>query len=74
MPINRLLAGKLEPQEMERLDRAFSFTLKSLNLVDRGDALCEIIARKVIEIDRAGTHDPHQIAKLVAKQLALPNF
>jgi hypothetical protein len=52
----------------------FSFTLKSPNLVDRGDTLCEIVARKVIEIDRAGTHDPHQIAKLVAKRLGLPNL
>ena len=73
MPINRLLlCGKLEPEEIERLDRAYSFTLKSLSLVDRGDPVCEIVARKVIEIARAGTHDPEEIARLTAKQLGVP--
>jgi len=73
MPINRLLSGsKMEPEEIERLNRAFSLTLKSLNLVDRNDPICEIVARKVIEIDRAGTHDPQEIARLAAKQLGMP--
>jgi hypothetical protein len=73
MPINRLLlGGKLQPEEIERLDRAFSFTLKSLSLVDRDDPVCEIVARKVIEIARAGTRDPKEIAKLTAKQLGVP--
>ena len=73
MPINRLLlGGKLEPDEIERLDRAYSFTLKSLSLVDRDDPVCEIVARKVIEIARAGAHDPKEIARLTAKQLGVP--
>jgi len=73
MPINCLLVDrKLEPEEVERLNRAFSFALKSLHLVDRNDPICEIVARKVIEIDRAGTHDPQEIARLAAKQLGMP--
>ena len=73
MPIGRLLKdGKIKPEEIERLDRAFTFTLRSLSLVDRDDPLCEIIARKVIEIDAAGTRDPKQIASLAARQLGLP--
>jgi hypothetical protein len=36
------------------------------------DPICEIIARKVIEIDAAGTYDPGEIAKLAVKQLGLP--
>jgi hypothetical protein len=72
MPINCLLVGrKLEAEEVERLNRAFSFTLKSLHLVDRNDPICEIVARKVIEIDGAGTHDPQEIARLAAKQLGM---
>ena len=73
MLINRLLSGsKMEPEEIERLNRAFSLTLKSLNLVDRNDPICEIVARKVIEIARASGHDPKEIAKLTAKQLGVP--
>jgi hypothetical protein len=72
MPINRLLqeAGT-DPVEIERLNRAFAFTLKSLSLVDRNDPICEIVACKVIEIDKAGTHDPQEIAKLAAKQFGV---
>jgi hypothetical protein len=40
--------------------------------VDRNDPICEIVARKVIEIDVAGTHNPEEIAKLAVKQLGLP--
>ena len=73
MPIDRLLHdGKASPVEIERLNRAFTFTLKSLHLVDRNDPICEIVAYKVIEIDKAGTHDPREIAMLAVKQLGIP--
>jgi hypothetical protein len=73
MPIDRLFKdGKITPEERERLNRAFSFTLRSLSLVDRDDPVCDIVARKVIEIDAAGTHDPKEIAKLAMKQLGIP--
>jgi hypothetical protein len=73
MPINRLLRdGKIKPEEFERLDRAYTFTLRSLSLVDRNDPVCEIVARKIIEIDAAGTHDPEEIASLATRQLGLP--
>jgi hypothetical protein len=73
MPINRLLRdGKIKPEEFERLDRAYTFTLRSLSLVDRNDPVCEIVARKIIEIDAAGTHDPEEIASLAARQLGIP--
>ncbi len=72
MLINRLLKdSKLEPEEVERLKRALSLTLQSLHLVDRDDPVCEIVARKVIEIDRAGTHDPQEIARRAATQLGV---
>jgi hypothetical protein len=73
MPINRLFRdGKIKPEEVERLNRAFAVTLRSLSLVDRDDPVCEIVARKVIEIDAAGTHDPAEIASLAVRQLGIP--
>ena len=72
MPINDLLKDlKVGPEEADRLTHAFTFTLKSLHLVDRNDPVCRIVAAKVIEIDKAGIHDPHEIAKLTAKQLGV---
>jgi hypothetical protein len=71
MPINRLLKGsKLTPEDIERLNRAYSFTLRSLSLVDRNDPLTEIVARKVIEIG-ATVHDPAEIAEQAIKGLRL---
>jgi hypothetical protein len=70
MPINRLLKeGKFGPEEVERLNRAFALALSILNLVDRNDPICEIVARKIIEINAAGWHEPEEIAKLAAAQL-----
>jgi hypothetical protein len=73
MPINRLLRdGNIKPEEVERLNRAFTYALNRLHLVDRNDPVCDIVARKVIEIDRAGIHDPEEISRLAAKQLGIP--
>jgi hypothetical protein len=70
MPINRMFRdGKIKAEEVERLNRAFAFALRSLSLVDRDDPICEIVAHEVIQIDAAGTHDPEEIAKLAVKQL-----
>jgi len=74
MPINRLLRdGKISPEEVERLNLAYTFTLKSLHLDDRDDPVCAVVAAKVVEIDKAGTHDPKQIATFAVKQLGVPN-
>ena len=71
MPINRLLKGRnLEPEDTERLNRAYTFTLRSLSLVDRNDPLAELVARQVIEIG-ATVHDPAEIAKIAFKRLNL---
>ncbi|UWU90221.1 hypothetical protein [Bradyrhizobium sp. CB1015] len=71
MPINPLL-GNANSADVERLRQAFAATLKSLHLVDRNDPICETVARKVIEIEAAGTHDPDEIAKTAARELG-PN-
>jgi len=73
MPIDRLVRdGKVNAEEFARLNRASTFTLRSLGLVDRNDPVCDIVARKIIEIDAAGTHDPLEIAKLASNQLGIP--
>lgn len=72
MPINRVFRqGKIKPEDLARLDRAFAFTLRSLHLVDRSDPICEIIARKVIEIDAAGTREPEEIAREATREFGI---
>jgi hypothetical protein len=71
MPINRLLKdSKLPPDDIERLRQAYTFTLHSLNLVDRNDPVTEIVARKVIQIG-ASVHDPVEIAEETIKRLGV---
>jgi len=70
MPINRLLRDReLKPNDVERLNVAFNLALRGLHLVDRNDPICDIVARKVIEIGTNGMLDPKEIAKRVTQQL-----
>ncbi len=68
MPIDRLLRNsKLCPEEIQRLNEAYTFALRSLNLVD---PLSEIVARRVIEIG-ATVHDPAEIAEKAIRRLGI---
>jgi hypothetical protein len=40
-------------------------------LKDRSDPVCEIVARKIIEIGASGASDPLAISEIAARQLAL---
>lgn len=67
MPINRLLVGsKLCPEEIARLNAAYTHALQSLSLVDRNDPLTEMLARKIIEIG-ATESDPARISERVQR-------
>jgi len=70
MPINRLLGDReLNLNDIERLNIAFDLALRVLHLVDRNDPICNIVARKVIEIGTNGVLDPKEIADRVRRQL-----
>ena len=72
MPIDRLLAGsKLAPEKIEKLNKAYTYALRSLSLVDRNDPLCEIIARKIIEVGAVADDDPHKIADRAVSKIGL---
>jgi hypothetical protein len=72
MPIRRLLKdAKFEPDEVAVLTRAFELALSALYLVDRDDPVCEIVARRVIEIGTNGIHDPREIAEAAVQRLSV---
>ena len=67
MPINRLLVGsKLRPEEIARLNAAYTDALRQLSLVDRNDPLTEMLARKIIDIG-ATESDPARISQIAVK-------
>jgi len=71
MPIDRLLAGsKLGPEEIKRLNAAYTYALRSLSVVDRNDPLAEFLARKIIEVGATET-DPAKISESAIKRLGV---
>jgi hypothetical protein len=73
MTINRLLEeNNLTPEKQEALKAAFARTLRVLNLVDRNDPICEIVARKIVEIGERGELDPEVICEIVRDELGVP--
>jgi hypothetical protein len=65
MPIARLLQNSnLGRAEQEILNLAFIRALRLLHLVDRNDPVCEIVARKIIEIGATGAGDPVVISEI----------
>ena len=71
MPIRRLLKdnGLAGPEDVERLNRAYSYALRSLHLVDRNDPIPKSSQRKVIEVGAKGVRDPSEISEIAVKQL-----
>ena len=71
MPINRLLKDKHTPEEIELLNKAFNHTINLLGVVDRNDPLCDLIARKVIDVGTTGISEPREIAEIAVARIGL---
>jgi hypothetical protein len=70
MPITRLLTDiSITPEQRQVIEQAFDVTLKKLHLVDRNDPICEIVARKVLDVATSGVASPQAISEIAAKQL-----
>jgi hypothetical protein len=70
MPITRLLQNSnLAPAEREILNLAFIRALRLLSLVDRNDAVCEIVAEKIMKVGATGASNPVAISETAARQL-----
>jgi len=70
VPLDRLLERRgIGSEESEVLKRAFNLALDGLHLVDRNDPICDIVARKIIEVGLDGTRNPQEIAAQTIKQL-----
>lgn len=70
MPLDRLLETRgIGSDDSERLKQAFTLALSRLHLVDRNDPICEIVARKIIDIGLGSGRDPQDIAAQAVRQL-----
>ena len=73
MPLSRFLAkSMLETHQIDRLNEAYIFALRSPDLVDRNDPIVDIVARKIIEVAvTTGSRDPREICDTALRQLGL---
>ncbi|MGY8685278.1 hypothetical protein Q2941_47245 [Bradyrhizobium sp. UFLA05-153] len=70
MTLDRLLKRRgIRSEHSETLRQAFNLALDGLHLVDRGDPICEIVARKIIEVGLDGIRNPQEIAALTIERL-----
>jgi hypothetical protein len=66
MPLTPFLKeATFDPEAIKAMSAAFEGVCESLHLVNRSDAMTEIVARKVIEVAGTGERDPERIRDLV---------
>jgi hypothetical protein len=66
VPIYELLKGQgaFAPEELAVLGRVFEDVLQTLGLVDRQDPMTEMVAKKLVELGKAGVRDPDRLKAL----------
>jgi len=60
------------PEDIRRLTTAFEHALRTLGIVDRGDPLAELLARKIIEVAQTGIREPADISAQAIKEIGIP--
>jgi hypothetical protein len=59
------------PEHCEAMAAAFEAALQELNLKDREDHLCELVAKKIIELGQQGVRNPQLLRQLAMRDLGL---
>ena len=71
MPIYRLFEGQaFEPEHCEAMAVAFETVLKQLGLKDRTDPVCEMVAKKIIELGQQGVRDSGELIALTIQHFS----
>jgi hypothetical protein len=69
--MSRFLARSiLEPHQVERLNKAYTFALRSLDIVNSNQPIVDIVAKKIIEVASTGIRDPKEISDTAIRQLS----
>ncbi|WP_143130579.1 hypothetical protein [Bradyrhizobium arachidis] len=75
MPISRLIANIDLTREQEHvLELAFNHALRKLDLVDRSDPICDLVAKRMIGIHRRGVSDAVALAEMTVREIRAPLF
>ena len=70
MPISQFLGNsKFDPETRRIMGLAFEMTRLALGLADRGDIANELIAKRIIELAKAGERNPDLLCEGALKKL-----
>ena len=59
MPITPFLRGQaFDPETVEAMGKAFVMTCRTFGLIDRRDAMTNLVAAKIIELAQRGLKNP----------------
>ena len=73
MPIYRLLQNMpMGPEEITRLTTAYEQALRTIGIVDRGDPLAELLAKKIVQVAQTGVREPADISAQAIKEIGIP--
>ena len=69
MPISRLLANiQLTSEQRHVMEIAFNHALRKLNLMDRSDPACAIVAERLLEVHQRGVTDAVALAEITIRE------
>jgi len=72
MHIYRLLQNMpMGPEEITRLTTAYEQALRTIGIVDRGDPLAELLAKKIVQVAQTGVREPADISAQAIKEIGI---
>ena len=72
MPIYPLLKQSgFQPEHAKAMGEAFEASLADTGLKNRDDPLCQLIAKKIIELGQQGIHSPELLRKFALRDLGI---
>jgi hypothetical protein len=64
MPIRQYLNGeRFDPESLRSIGLAFEVARAALHIQGRGDAADKLIAEQILELAKAGEHDPERLSE-----------
>ncbi len=70
MPISRFLSDtRFTPEQRHVLELAFNNALRKLDLVDRNDPICELVAQRMIDVHNRGVTDAVALTEVTIREI-----
>ncbi|WP_050382845.1 hypothetical protein [Bradyrhizobium pachyrhizi] len=72
MPLARRFTGiNLTPDQQHIIELAFSAALRKLDLVDRNDPLCDLVAKRMIDVHTRGVTNVLALSEITIREIGL---